>query len=79
VTGDHPYEPRDVEHHDFDPFAGFTGGVEETVSGVFDSAPDIFDPSGLALQFGPPPLGRVDDHTDPSQSGLNWYDAPHHW
>ena len=75
MTGDHPYEPRDVEHDDFDPFAGFSGGVDETDPGALHTAPDLFDPSGSALQFGPPPL----DGIDPGGPDLTWYDAPHHW
>jgi hypothetical protein len=81
VTDHLPFEPHNAEPHDFDPFAGFTGGVEDQPgTGLFPSAAEhLFDPSGLALQFGPPPVGSVDDYTDPGSQHLNWYDAPHHW
>ena len=64
---------------DFDPFAGFSGGVEEPGVETFPTAGALFDPSGTALQFGPPPVGGPDGLTDPGHGDVSWYDAPHQW
>ncbi len=74
VTGDLPIEPDD-----FDPFAGFSGGMDQPGSEPFHPSVDLFDASGLALQFGPPLTGGSDDAGDAGHQDLSWYDAPHHW
>ena len=78
MTGDLPFQPDPFPPDDFDPFAGFTGGVDEPGHAPLKPAPDLFDTSGLALQFGPPPAGPdgVGDH---GPDLLSWYDAPHPW
>lgn len=79
MTGDLPFPPDD-----FDPYAGFTGGLDEPDTGPLHPPPDLFHPadlfdaSGLALQFGPPPAAGPDDLGDHGPH-LSWYDAPHPW
>jgi hypothetical protein len=72
VTGDLPPEPDG-----FDPFAGFTGGVDQPGGTDFHPTADLFDSSGLALQFGPPPAG-MDGLADAGHHDVAWYDTPHH-
>jgi hypothetical protein len=63
MIGDFASEPDD-----FDPFAGFMGGVDPVVP----EPAGLFDDLG-ALEFGPSGGEGLDD------PGLTWYDAPHSW
>ncbi len=62
----------------FDAFAGFTGGVDQPVGEAFHASTNLFDSSGLALDFGPPSAGG-DDLGGAAEHHVSWYDAPHHW